>query len=250
MLGLKLIHDKFTSDDHVKVNVIKTKSMAYGNVIPFDVKFDGEDIEQVHRYKYVGNITRSTKRYDGDIHSENYTYLCDVGMFKNVYDLANLRAPKISIQKYLTRTCVVYWYLPHPHPTPQTQLPPGKLAPKLTFHTFHMIVKPILTNASDAWGANKTGLTAIDKVFLRFVRCTLGMKATTSNTFVFGQCGRIPSKVACKISTMCYKNILHHMPDSSIVKKFIMRRISSRLYNLGHESEGTGSWLQCQYGDN
>ena len=87
------------------------------------------------------------------------------------------------------------------------------------FHIFDTVVKPILTYGSDVWGANKTGLTAINKVFLRFVRCTLGVKATTCNIIVFGECGRMPPSIACKIAIMCYMNRLYHLPERSIVKK-------------------------------
>ena len=66
---------RFTSDNHAIVNAIKTNCMAFGNVTPFAVKFNGKLIEQVDRYKYVGNITRSTNRHDEDISSENYAYL-------------------------------------------------------------------------------------------------------------------------------------------------------------------------------
>ena len=179
---------RFTSDNHAIVNAIKTKCMAFGNVTPFAVKFNGKVIEQVDRYKYVGNIARSTKRYDEDIFSENYAYLCD-----------QARKALYSVRK---RTSCL-----------------GNLPPKIMFHIFDTVVKPILTYGSDVWGANKTGLTAINKVFLRFVRCTLGVKATTCNIIVFGECGRMPPSIACKIAIMCYMNRLYHLPERSIVKK-------------------------------
>ena len=87
------------------------------------------------------------------------------------------------------------------------------------FHIFDTVVNPILTYGIDVWGDNKTGLTAINKVFLRFVRWTLGVKATTCNIIVFGECGRMPPSIACKIAIMCYMNRLYHLPERSIAKK-------------------------------
>ena len=112
----------------------------------------------------------------------------------------------------------------------------GNLPPKIMFHIFDTVVKPILTYGSDVWGANKTGLTAINKVFLRFVRCTLGVKATTCNIIVFGECGCIPPNIACKIAIMCYMNRLYHLPERSIVK-----RVYNVLENL--HLRGFATWI-------
>ena len=71
--GLK----KFSADNHTIVNEIKTKCMAYGNVEPFAVYFNGKPIEQVTRYKYLGNITKAIRIPSEDIFGDNYTYLCD-----------------------------------------------------------------------------------------------------------------------------------------------------------------------------
>ena len=173
-------------DNHAIVNAIKTNCMAFRNVTPFGVKFNGKVIEQVDWYKYVENIARSTKRYDEDIFSENYPYLCD-----------QARKALYSVRK---RTSCL-----------------GNLPSKIMFHIFDTVVKPILTYGR-VWGANKTGLTAINKVFLRFVRCTLGVKAPTCNIIVFGECGRMLPSIGCKIAIMCYMNRLYHLPKRSIVK--------------------------------
>ena len=79
--------------------------------------------------------------------------------------------------------------------------------------------KPILMYGSDVWGHHKSGTSMIDKVMLRFSRCVLNVKATTSNVMVYGECGILPPSVYCTVSTMCYMNRLHHMPNNSIVKQ-------------------------------
>ena len=79
--------------------------------------------------------------------------------------------------------------------------------------------KPILMYGNDVWGHHKSGTSMIDKVMLRFSRCVLNVKATTSNVMVYGECGILSPSVYCTVSTMCYMNRLHHMPDNSIVKQ-------------------------------
>ena len=36
---------------------------------------------------------------------------------------------------------------------------------------------------------------------------------------VYGECGILPPRVYCTVSTKCYMNRLHHMPDNSIVRQ-------------------------------
>ena len=54
---------------------------------------------------------------------------------------------------------------------------------------------------------------------LRYCRCKLNVKATTSNIMVYGECGMFPPSVQCTISTMCYMNRLYHMPGGIIAKR-------------------------------
>ena len=84
---------------------------------------------------------------------------------------------------------------------------------------FKTLVQPILTYGSDVWANNKSALNKIDKVFLRFIRCSLSTKATTSNIISIGESGQLPPSVACKISLLNYCNRLHNMPDTWIAKK-------------------------------
>ena len=43
---------------------------------------------------------------------------------------------------------------------------------------FDISVRPIPTYGSNVWGMSKSGLDALDKVFLHYACCTLGLKAT------------------------------------------------------------------------
>ena len=174
----------------MSVNEIKTKSMVIGNKSEARVNltFDKKDIEQVNQYKCLGVIVRSISRNDEDIFACNNPYLCGQGRKSLFGVLHRLR----SI----------------------TPIPP-----RVQFKLFDAVIKPILMYGSDVWGHNISGISMIDKVMLRFSRCVLNVKDTTSNVMVYGECGILPPSVYCTVSTMCYMNRLHHMPNNSIVKQ-------------------------------
>ena len=90
------------------------------------------------------------------------------------------------------------------------------------FHLFETLILPILTYGRDVWGSNKITLTILDRVFLQFIRCTLGIKCTTSNITVLGVCGRMPLSVMCAINTLCFFNRLNCTDDDSLVKQVHM----------------------------
>ena len=181
---------KFCSLNLMSVNEIKTKSMVIGNKSEARVNltFNKKDIEQVNQYKRLGVIVRSISRNNEDIFACNYPYLCDQGRKALFGVLHKLR--------FIT-------------PIP----------PRVQFKLFDAVIKPFLMYGSDVWGHNKSGTSMIDKVMLRFSRCVLNVKATTSNVMVYGECGILPPSVYCTVSTMCYMNRLHHMPYNSIVKQ-------------------------------
>ena len=63
---------------------------------------------------------------------------------------------------------------------------------------FDTLVRPVLTYGSDVWGMSKSGQGALDKVFLHYARCTLGVKATTCNVIAYGECGKYPPSIFVK----------------------------------------------------
>ena len=126
----------------MSVNEIKTKSMVIGNKSKarINLTFNKNDIEQVNQYKCLGVIVRSISRNNEDIFAYDYPYLCDQGQDALFGVLHRLR----SI----------------------TPIPP-----KLQFKLFDAMIKPILIYGNDVLGHNKTGISMIDKVMLRFSRC-------------------------------------------------------------------------------
>ena len=134
------------------------------------------------------NIIRAVQTDRQDVFSSNYTYLCDRAnraLFLTLWKLRNIDRP----------------------------------SPKIMFDILETLIMPILAYGSDVWGARKDGLLALDKVFLRFVRCTLGIKATTSNVIVAGECGRLPPSTQCTIHALCDMNRVMHTNGGSLVQQ-------------------------------
>ena len=94
--------------------------------------------------------------------------------------------------------------------------------PEIMFNLFETLILPILTYGSDVWGSNKIALTIPDRIFLRFIRCTLVIECTTSNIIVLCECGSMPPSVMCTINTLCFFNRLNCMDNDSLVKQVNM----------------------------
>ena len=107
----------------------------------------------------------------------------------------------------------------------------GCLPPQCMFHLFDSVVRPILTYGSDVWGVTKAGTEAVDKVLLWFSRVVLHVKASTSNIITLGECGLVPTSVACSINAISHFIRISKLPDSSIVKSLFMEE--KRLHDLG-----------------
>ena len=175
---------KLCENNRMIVN--ETKTMTFGKKNNCNVYFDDKQIEQVVEYKYLGNIVKSVRTDKQDVFSPNYTYLRDRA--NRAIFLVSRKLRNIE------------------HTTP-----------KIMFDIFDTLIMPILAYGSAVWGSNKDGIDKLDKVFLRFIRCTLGIKATTSNTIVAGGCGRLPPSTQCILHTLCYVNRIIHMNGTWLV---------------------------------
>ena len=92
----------------------------------------------------------------------------------------------------------------------------------------------------DVWGVKKNAKTVIDKSYLTFARCLLGVKSTTPNLIVHGECGRTPPSVAIEISTIKFWHRLKRMNDNCLVKQ-----VYNELAFL--DSMGFGTWVTSVY---
>ena len=155
------------------VNETRTQLLVFGKEYSGNIFFNNEKIELVKEYKYLGNIVRSTEMSKQDAFSLNHVYLRDRAnraIFSILQRLKNIKTP----------------------------------SPEIMFHLFETFILPILTYGTDVWGYNKIALTIIDKVLLWSIRCSLGIKCTTNNIIVLGECGRMHPSVMCTINTLCF----------------------------------------------
>ena len=167
---------------------------------PISLTFDNNEVEIDTQYKYVGNIIKSITRYGSDIFSNNYEYLCN----QSVKAQFGLKA-KLKVI--------------------------GDIQPTVMVHLFESLIKPILIYGSDVWGASKPARTAVDTIFLRYVKNFLGVKTTTSTHIVHGEVGCLPPSTACVISVLRYANRVSHMHENTIAKKVYCEFL--RLHDLG-----------------
>ena len=133
----------------------------YGQKNAPDIYFNGHGIEAVQSYKYLGNIISTISSSKGDIFRENYSHLCNQAK-KAIFGMK---------QK-----------LKHI----------GKLPPKVLFHMFETLIRQILLYGGVVWGIRRQGNDMVDKVFYCYIRCALGVKATTSNLMVLVESGKMP----------------------------------------------------------
>ena len=133
---------KFVRENQIGVNKIKTKRMGFGDAKPFEVYFNGCQIDHVVKYKYLRNIVKSTRRVKEDAFGENYKYLC--------YQAHN----------------ALFWCV---QKLKKWKNPPGIM--------FDAIMIPILVYGSGARGTNKAAHLAVDKVFVHYARYILCVKS-------------------------------------------------------------------------
>ena len=149
------------------VNDMKTKVMVFGNPKRSKIFFNQKCIEEVKNYKYLGNIISSTRLPNQDPLKSTYKFLSDQAM-KAVF---NMRRKVKSI---------------------------GELPRNIMLNLFDALIKPILIYGSDVWGINSKLWGEADKIFLRYIRCILLVKATTNNIMTTGDCGRFPQALPVK----------------------------------------------------
>ena len=184
----------FCANNRMIVNETKSKVMCFGTQSQFNISFNDKDIEQVGRYKYLGNIIRRIDKPTQDIFADNYKYLSD--------------------QARKAMFCAKWNF--------------GVLPPHIMFYIFDTTVRPITAYGSDVWGCN-LDLCYTDKVFLDFIKYVLRVKATTCTTIVYGECGRLPPSVFCHINALCFAYRLLTLPAHTLAKS-----VYSELERLHH----------------
>ena len=172
---------KFCSKNKSIVNAIKSKCMIFGQMESAELYFNGDALERVNEYKYVGNIVRSVTRAHCDVFAANYEYL---------YDKAKR---SIFSMKKKTKTM-------------------GPLSPKISVYLFDSLIRPVITYGGAIWGSRLTGRKLMDKLHLWFLKMTLGVKTSTSNIITLGECGSLPPSVTIQSSCLIYFYRVRSLP--------------------------------------
>ena len=194
----------FCRPNQMLVNVIKSKFMIHGNLENVKLEFQGKNVEQVENYKSLGTLFSSAKNLNSN-------------MFKNNTEFLNDKARKaiFGLQK---RTKKV------------------ELFPTQKFYLYTTVIEPILLYGSDIWGAFSSCLEDIDKIFLWYTKCNLGVKATTNDAVVIGESGMIPPHIKCHANVILNFIRLNNMKPGSIVKNTFIQQ--QELNDIG---------VQCWY---
>ena len=182
--------------------------MGFGIAGQFSVYHNGIGIRQVEEYKYLETIIRPIKRWNQDAFNKNYLFICDKS-----------RKATFALQKKLK--CV------------------KALTPEIRFDIFDTMIRSIITYGSDVWGLCKSGLHDLDKLFLNYIRCVLCIKATTSISIVYGECGKFPQNIYCHANVLCYIQWLKTMHHGSTVNVFNV------LCNVN--DQGFQTWISRAY---
>ena len=93
----------------------------------------------------------------------------------------------------------------------------GDMSCKTFFKIFDVKISPILLYGSEIWGLNK--YDSIEKVHLYACKKYLGVKYNTSNSMVYGECGRLPLYIYSTVKVIKYWLRLLTMPCHRFPKK-------------------------------
>ena len=70
---------RFCRNNAMIVNHVKTKAMLFGKQHEFRVTYNGEAVEVVQSYRYLGNVVQHIQRQNGDIYSNTHEHLSKKG---------------------------------------------------------------------------------------------------------------------------------------------------------------------------
>ena len=186
----------FCSKWHLIVNTTKTKVMQINSRNTLKFQYNGQYMENVDSYKYLGHIINNHK----SIHNKMSEYLC------------------MQAQKALFAL------------SGKTKAALGYLPPTLAIKMFDTYVLPILEYNNMLWGKNTINLE-LEKIQLGYLKCLLGVRKQTPTLAIYAETGRFPLLVRQKVGAMKYWSRLVNLPHSDILHKCLI--IQRELYEKG-----------------
>ena len=112
------------------------------------------------------------------------------------------------------------------------------------FQLFDAQIKPMLLYASEIWGTSKHHITESAHLFA--CKRLLSLSDKSPNYMVYGETGRYPLYIDCKIASLRYWLKLGKMPITRFPKQaLIMLQNSLDTENRGKRSNCAGSIKKC-----
>ena len=167
----------------LKVNMLKTKMLVYrnGGIVKRNERcyFDGNEIEVVKYYKYLGVLFSSRLSWSPA--------------------QALLAAQGSKAMFLIDKLNYTYDF-------------PYHASRKL----FDKCIIPVLTYGSQIWGTRVNA--TIENVKLKFCKRQLGVGTTTPSVAVLGECGTFPIFIQCFINVLKYWFKLVNLPNDSLLR--------------------------------
>ena len=188
--GLRQLNglQRFCENNLMIANNLKIKAMLFGKAHEVTLTYNGNTIDVVRSYKYLGNVIHSIQKQSGDIFNHSHEYLSDKG--GRAYFGLKHRLRKFEY-----------------------------LSPTVMLHMYDALISPVLTYGSDIWGHLRTCTSSADGVFFKFMKNTLSVKSSTSHLAVLGECGQLPPSIQCKINVLFFYDRPQNLKSKCIVKE-------------------------------
>ena len=169
--------------------------------------FNGNELEIVQDYKYLGIVFNSIERSHGNVFKCMKTYTMDkalkasFGCFKKVSHL-------------------------------------GKVTPRVGYKLFDSFVSPILDYGCELW--SNEHIDELERVQLKYLKMLLGVKSSTCNIAVYCETGRYPIQIRHKLRLLKYWCRLTRLDDNKVVKTIF-------LYLKSLSQQGFKTWASKLY---
>ena len=111
----------------------------------------------------------------------------------------------------------------------------GKLSPVIAFKVFDCQILPILEYASDIWYTGDS-VNDLEKIHVKFIKSTLGVKKQTTTPAIYGDTGRFPLIIRQHIKAVKYWCRILDLSQNHPVRN---------AYNMLLELDGTGLTNWC-----
>ena len=197
----------------MSINVSKTKIIVFsrGKIrnLPTLI-FNGEQIEVVFEYKYLGTLFTYNNKFQKTINAQCMS--AKRALFALLKKCRKLDLP-LDLQIELFDRCIV----------------------------------PIMLYNCEVWGHEK--LDQLEKLQLKFYKLILGVKSSTPTCMVLGEVGQLPISLIVKSRLLCFWYKLTLESRSDIGKySIIMLKLNKRMTNrLGRGDANTLQWLEFVY---